>query len=102
MQELEEYRVKILADMVGFDLIESIVLLDAYLGISAPGETKAHTARLVSARLRMLAINRGCVINDAYRSDGGILGRLRKMELAFGNTCYEMTFVKWGNSCQKA
>lgn len=85
VQELEEYRVKILADTVDFDLIESVILLDAYLGVAAPGETKAHTARLVSAKLRMLAINRGCVINDAYRSDGGILGRLRKMELAFGN-----------------
>ena len=86
VQELEEYRVKILADMVGFDLIESIVLLDAYLGISAPGETKAHTARLVSEKLRILATNRGCVVNAAFRSDGGILGRLRKIELAFGTT----------------
>lgn len=46
LQEVEEYRVKILADMVGFDLLESVVLLDAYLGIGAPGETRAHTARL--------------------------------------------------------
>lgn len=45
--ELDEYRVKLLADRVGFDLIEAVVLLDAYLGIGAPGETKAHTARLV-------------------------------------------------------
>ncbi len=86
IQEVEEYRVKILADMVGFDLLESIVLLDAYLGISAPGETKAHTARLASAKLRKLAVNRGCIINDAFRSDGGIAGRLKKMELAFQNT----------------
>ena len=83
--ELDEYRVKLLADMVGFDLIEAVVLLDAYLGIGAPGETKAHTARLVSAKLRTLAINRGCVINEAFRSDKGILGRLKKMEAAFGN-----------------
>lgn len=81
--ELEEYRVKILADLVGFDLLESIVLLDAYLHIGAPGETRAHTSRLVSAKLRNLAINRGCVITEAYRSDGGIAGRLRKMETAF-------------------
>ena len=79
LQELEEYRVKILADTVGFDLLESVVLLDAYLGIAAPGETKAHTARLVSAKLRKLAVNRGCVINEAFRSDGGIAGRLRKI-----------------------
>ena len=83
--ELDEYRVKLLADRVGFDLIEAVVLLDAYLGIGAPGETKAHTARLVSAKLRALAINRGCVINEAFRSDSGILGRLKKMEAAFGN-----------------
>ena len=83
--ELDEYRVKLLADMVGFDLIEAVVLLDAYLGIGAPGETKAHTARLVSAKLRTLAINRGRVINEAFRSDKGILGRLKKMEAAFGN-----------------
>ena len=40
--ELDEYRVKLLADMVGFDLIEAVVLLDAYLGIGVPGETKAQ------------------------------------------------------------
>ena len=83
VQKIEEYRVKILADTVGFDLYESVVLLDACLNISAPGETKAHIARLTSAKLRALAINRGCVINEAFRSDGGIAGRLRKMEEAF-------------------
>lgn len=93
IQEVEEYRVKILADMVGFDLLESIVLLDAYLGISAPGETKAHTARLASAKLRKLAVNRGCIINEAFRSDGGIAGRLKKMELAFQNTSLEASDV---------
>jgi len=85
LQEVEEYRVKILADMVGFDLLESVVLLDAYLGIGSPGETRAHTARLASAKLRKLAVNRGCVINEAFRSDGGISGRLKKMEMAFQN-----------------
>lgn len=75
-----------MADMVGFDPMEAVVLLDAYLGIGAPGETRAHTARLVSAKLRTLAVNRGCVITEAFRSDGGILGRLRKMEIALGNT----------------
>lgn len=83
VQEVEEYRVKVLSDTVGFDLYESVVLLDACLNISAPGETKAHIARLTSAKLRALAINRGCVINEAFRSDGGIAGRLRKMEEAF-------------------
>lgn len=86
VHEVEEYRVKLMADVVGFDLIESIVLLDAYLGVGVPGETKAHTARLVSAKLRALAVNRGCVINEAFRSERGILGRLKKMEVAFGNS----------------
>ena len=86
VQEVEEYRVKVLADLVGFDLLESIVLLDAYLGIGAPGESKAHTARLASAKLRKLAVNRGCAVNEAFRSDGGIAGRLKKMEQAFQNT----------------
>lgn len=85
IQQIEEYRVKILSDTVGFDLLESVVLLDAYLGVSAPGETKAHTARLVSAKLRKLAVNRGCVINEAFRSEGGIAGRLKRMETAFQN-----------------
>lgn len=83
VQEVEEYRAKVLSDTVVFDLYESVVLLDACLNISAPGETKAHIARLTSAKLRALAINRGCVINEAFRSDGGIAGRLRKMEEAF-------------------
>lgn len=83
VQEVEEYRVKVLSDTVSFDLYESVILLDACLGVGVPGETKAHIARLTSAKLRTLAINRGCVINDAFRSDGGIAGRLRKMEEAF-------------------
>ena len=86
VQKLEEYRVKLLPNMAGFDLIESVVLLDAYLGLGAPGEAKAHTARLVSAKLRTLAINRGCVINEAFRSSEGVLGRLKKMEAAFKNS----------------
>ena len=93
LQVVEEYRVKILADMVGFDLLESVVLLDAYLGIGAPGETRAHTARLASAKLRKLAVNRGCVINEAFRSAGGISGRLKKMELAFQNKAAEAVDV---------
>lgn len=85
VREVEEYRIKILADLVGFDLIESVVLLDACLGLSSPGETKAHTSRLVSAKLRTLAVKRGCVITASFRSEGGILGRIKKMEDAFRN-----------------
>ena len=86
VQEVEEYRVKLLADIVSFDLIESVVLLDAYLGIGVSKKTKAQTARLVSEKLHALAINRGYVLNEAFRSNGGILGRLKKMEAAFGDT----------------
>lgn len=93
IQAVEEYRVQIMADVVGFDLLESIVLLDAYLGVGAPGESKAHVARLTSAKLRTLAINRGRVINEAFRSNGGILGRLKKMEAAFGNNTMSDTDV---------
>ncbi|MBR4291500.1 MAG: hypothetical protein IKT52_12815 [Oscillospiraceae bacterium] len=83
VQAVEEYRVKILPEMVGFDLKEAVILLDAYLDLDKPGETKAHTARLVSAKLRILAVNRGCIIKDAYRSESGIQGRLKKMGSAF-------------------
>lgn len=83
VQELEEYRVKLLADLVGFDIYEAVILLDAYLALGKNGASKAYTARLVSAKLRALAISRGCVINEAYRSDTGIMGRLRKMEEAY-------------------
>lgn len=83
VQQLEEYRIKILPDMVGFDTLETIVLLDAYLNLGVPGENKAHMSRVVSAKLRALATNRGRIINEAYRSPGGIEGRFRKMDMAF-------------------
>lgn len=83
VQEVEAYRVKILAGLSSFDIYESVVLLDAYLNIEKTGESKAYTARLVSAKLRSLATNRGCVFDEAYRSNVGIMGRLRKMEEAY-------------------
>lgn len=83
VQAIEEYRVKLLPEMVGFDLFEAVVLLDAYLNLDKPGQTKAHTARLVSAKLRSLAVNRGCIIKAGYRSDAGIQGRIKKMDCAF-------------------
>ena len=83
VQEVEEYRVRILADLSGFDIYESVVLLDAYLNIEKTGESKSYTARLVSAKLRSLATNRGCVFDEAYRSNVGVMGRLRKMEEAY-------------------
>lgn len=83
VKSLEEFRVKILPDQVSFDQYETVVLLDGYLNISTPGETRAHTARLVSAKLKCLAENRGRVINEVYRSEGGISGRLNRMDQAF-------------------
>lgn len=83
VHEIEEYRVKLLADLVSFDIYEAVILLDAYLALGKNGASKAYAARLVSAKLRALAISRGCVINEAYRSDTGIMGRFRKMEEAY-------------------
>lgn len=83
LTEVERYRVKNLTDVVSFNLSEAIILLDAFLNMRTPGETQAHTARVVSAKLRSLAKNTGCVFNDGYRSEGGINGRLRKMSIAF-------------------
>lgn len=91
VKQYEEYRVRILPELVGFDKYETVVLLDGYLNLNAPGETRAHTARLISAKLRSLAINRGCIIHEAYRSEGGINGRLTKMDHAFnGNFSADM------------
>ena len=89
VQQVEEYRVKILPDMVGFDLYEATILLDGYLNLSAPGENKAHMARLVSAKLRELATNRGRIITKAYRSPGGVEGRFRKMDMAFAGNIFQ-------------
>ena len=77
--ELQKYRVKILSDLVTFTLPETVVLLSGYLRIGKNGETLAHTARLVSAKLRALAANTGCVFGETYRSEIGINGRLRRM-----------------------
>ncbi|MGN0169203.1 MAG: hypothetical protein ACI39H_00390 [Lachnospiraceae bacterium] len=83
VREMEEYRIRILADQVRFDKYEAAVLLEGYLGLVIPGETKAHTARVVSAKLQAMAVNRGCVINDTFRNESGIIGRLNKMDQVF-------------------
>ena len=89
LEPLESYRVKVLADLVGFTEAEAVVLLDGYLNLRNPGESKAHMARLISMKLRALAINSGYVIHESYRTPGGLSGRLRKMEIAFtGNNPY--------------
>lgn len=83
VKALDEYRVKILPEGVGFDIYETVILLDGYLQLVNPGETRAHMSRLISAKLRSLAENRGCVVTEAFRSAGGINGRLNKMDQAF-------------------
>ena len=83
VKALDEYRVKILPEGVGFDIYETVILLDGYLQLVNPGETRAHMSRLISAKLRSLAENRGCVVTEAFRSEGGINGRLNKMDQAF-------------------
>lgn len=83
VKSLDEYRVKILPEGVGFDIYETVILLDGYLQLVNPGETRAHMSRLISAKLRSLAENRGCVVTEAFRTEGGINCRLNKMDQAF-------------------
>lgn len=93
LEALDEYRVKMLPELVSFDQYEAIVLLDGYLKQMKSREHKAVTARIVSEKLRTLAKNRGWIFNNAFRSEEGIKGRLNKMDQAFRRDCSQDSSV---------
>ena len=94
IQELDEYRVKILPYLSPFNLLEAVILLDAYLGICLLGRSRIDTACFASAKLRKLAINTGCIIMDKYFRDAGrIVKQLKKIEIAYQNASADIKKV---------
>lgn len=62
-----------------FDLQEAVILPDAYLSCYKTGASNTETAEATSQRLRALALERGMMIDDSFRSATGIQGRLRSI-----------------------
>ena len=62
-----------------FDLQEAVVLLDVYLNTVKNGMPITKAAEMASLRLRSLARSNGHIINDSYRSAGGLVNRLRSL-----------------------
>lgn len=66
-----------------FDLYEAVVLLDVYLSMVKKGMPITKAAETASVRLRSLAMSKGHVVSDSYRSAGGLVNRLRSLGSLF-------------------
>lgn len=67
-----------------FDEYEAALLLESYVEVRN-GKDRKETLHSLSAVLRQLAINRGQKIDEAFRNDDGLKGRLEAMENAWTN-----------------
>ena len=66
-----------------FDLQEAVVLLDIYLQLVKNGSSLAQASEVASVQLRSLAIHRGYLIDDSFRSAMGLSNRLRSLGALF-------------------
>lgn len=66
-----------------FDLQEAVILLDIYLKMVKNGISIAQAAETASVQLRSLAVYRGCLIDDSFRSSMGLSNRLRSLGTLF-------------------
>lgn len=67
-----------------FDEYEAALLLESYVEVRN-GKDRKETLHSLSAVLRQLAINRGQKIDEAFRNEDGLKGRLAAMENAWTN-----------------
>ena len=63
-----------------FDLQEAVILLDVYLLEMKNNISRTEASGIASDRLRNLAVKRGLVISDSFRSPMGLQNRLRSIE----------------------
>lgn len=66
-----------------WDIHESVFLLAEYLTITQDNKPLDEIAWRISLDLRRMAKNRGLTIDDTYRSEKGIINRLRGIEAAY-------------------
>lgn len=82
LREARKCEANIISSRRPFDLDESVILLNALMEGRNQNIATVQIARSVSLQLRTMAINKGLIIGDSYRSCEGIKGRLRCIEAA--------------------
>lgn len=82
LREARKCEANIISSRRPFDLDESVILLNALMEGRNHNIATVQIARSVSLQLRTMAINKGLIIGDSYRSCEGIKGRLRCIEAA--------------------
>ena len=71
---------------IPFSIDEAVVLLDAYLKGTASSASYTEIATDSSERLRKLAINKGHMIGESYRTPQGLKYQLKQLDAVFKNT----------------
>lgn len=66
-----------------WDIYEAAILLDGYLEVQKKSQPRTRIIKLVSEQLRNMAINRGKVIDEAYRNENGISYQMQSMDSAY-------------------
>ena len=72
-----------MARQAPFTEYEAVLLLDAYLRTVSGDASRRDAVKDCSDALRRMAINKGMVIEDAYRNTGGIAFQMASMESAY-------------------
>ena len=72
-----------MARQAPFTEYEAVLLLDAYLQTVSGDASRRDAVKDCSDALRRMAINKGMVIEDAYRNTGGISFQMASMESAY-------------------
>lgn len=66
-----------------WDVHESVILLDGYLGTINSNTPKTRIIKEISENLRDLAYSRGYDIDESFRNENGIAYQLQSMEAAY-------------------
>ena len=66
-----------------WDIYEAAILLDGYLETQQKCQPRIQIIKRVSEQLRNMAINRGKVIDEVYRSENGISYQMQSMDSAY-------------------
>lgn len=66
-----------------WDIYEAVILLDGYLEMHQTKTPKKRMVKIISDKLRNMAVNRGITIDDVYRNENGISYQIQSMDSAY-------------------
>ena len=66
-----------------WDIYEAVILLDGYLEMHQTKTPKKRMVKIISDKLRNMAVNRGITIDDVYRNENGISYQIQSMDSGY-------------------